>query len=153
MSFLSKASEEDGVKVLGKLLAIQLNSRTDPTRPADTDNRSHSGEGGFPTVTYASGTALEEIQFRRPERPRRRTAMTPDTTNIVQCESPDTQDGSDKVTETLMVNPDWLRDQDHIDNLESQLHQALARIEVSEAELRNSEVSLHCRLSTLRPIP
>ncbi|KAJ7835200.1 hypothetical protein B0H14DRAFT_3142151 [Mycena olivaceomarginata] len=75
-------------------------------------------------------TAIEDIRFRRPEGPRRSTATNPDRPG-----SPDTQDEV-RIAEDLIVNPEWQRDQDLIDNLESELHQALSRIEEYVAQLQ-----------------
>ncbi|KAJ7797256.1 hypothetical protein B0H14DRAFT_2619124 [Mycena olivaceomarginata] len=41
-----------------------------------------------------------------------------------------------RIAEDLIMNPEWQRDQDLIDNLESELHQALSRIEEYEAQLQ-----------------
>ncbi|KAJ7878953.1 hypothetical protein B0H13DRAFT_1892402 [Mycena leptocephala] len=60
---------------------------------------------------------------------------------------PDTQDEV-RIAENLIVNPEWQRDQDHIDNLESELHQALSRIEEYEAQLQTMQVNVHCCVPT-----
>ncbi|KAJ7936753.1 hypothetical protein B0H13DRAFT_1853175 [Mycena leptocephala] len=131
ITFLGEVSEEEGVKVLAALLSMQLVH----------DNRGISGEE---ILYHTSGTAMEDIRFRRPEGPRRGTATIPDRPG-----SPDTQDGV-RIAEDLIVNPEWQRDQDLIDNLESELHQALSRIEEYEAQLQTMHKNWKKELERLR---
>ncbi|KAJ7939923.1 hypothetical protein B0H13DRAFT_1850123 [Mycena leptocephala] len=132
ITFLGEVSKEEGVKVLAALLSMQL---------TDADNIGISGEE---ILYHTSGTAIEDIRFRRPEGPRRGTATNPDRPG-----SSDTQDEV-RVAEDLIVNPEWQRDQDLIDNLESELHQALSRIEEYEAQLQTMHKNWKKELERLR---
>ncbi|KAJ7797068.1 hypothetical protein B0H14DRAFT_2619365 [Mycena olivaceomarginata] len=125
ITFLGEVSEEERVKVLAALLSMQ-------------------GISGEEILYHTSGTAIEDIRFRRPEGPRRGTATNPDRPG-----SPDTQDEV-RIAEDLIVNPEWQRDQDLIDNLESELHQALSRIEEYEAQLQTMHKNWKKELERLR---